>query len=58
MKNLFEITKQDIITFRAQRGCNQIYSPKNERTSAITVGKLTASEINNAWKKALQNHPM
>ena len=57
MKNLFAITKQDILDYRADRG-NTRFSIDRNKMSAITIGKLTALDINNAWKKALQNHQL
>jgi hypothetical protein len=56
MKNLLEVTRQDIINVR-----DKMINPSelnSKRISSITVGRLTISEINSAWSYALKKHTL
>ena len=53
MNKPFTITKQDIIDYRANRG-REVKS--NDRLRLITIGKLSISDINEAWGRALSKH--
>lgn len=55
MEKRFTITKQDILDYRANRG-TEVKS--SNRLRLITIGKLTASDINEAWGRALIKHQL
>ena len=52
MRNLFKVTREDILNLknRSKKSSEQ----NKPYLNSITVGKLTAAEINAAWSVALK----
>jgi hypothetical protein len=55
MKTSFKVSKRDVIEVRESRGSRlESVRATHRSTSKITIGKLSAKDINNTWKRTVR----